>query len=95
MSLGIPERRQRTSAEQADGDSAVSTTPNRNRLRHRAERLLAMADVRVDGRRNYDMLIHDERVFARIPDATNSGRSRCRRRAYPGVIARRVEVDIP
>lgn len=66
MSLGIPERRQRTSAEQADGDSAESTTPSRNRLRHRAERLLAMADVRVDGRRNYDMLIHDERVFARI-----------------------------
>lgn len=66
MSLGIPDRRQRPSADQAESGSAEATTPSRNRLRHRAERLLAMADVRVDGRRNYDMLIHDERVFTRV-----------------------------
>lgn len=35
-------------------------------FRHRVERLLAQADVRIDGSRPWDMQVHDESVFARM-----------------------------
>ena len=35
-------------------------------VRHRIERLLAHADVRVDGNRPWDLQLRDERFFARV-----------------------------
>ena len=37
-----------------------------NRLRGKAERLLAEADVRIDGDRPWDIRVHDRRLFARV-----------------------------
>jgi cyclopropane-fatty-acyl-phospholipid synthase len=38
---------------------------NLDKFRHHAETLLAVADVRTDGLRTTDLLIHDDRMFAR------------------------------
>lgn len=38
----------------------------RSRLRNRTERLLALADVRIDGERPWDIQVHDDALFERV-----------------------------
>lgn len=64
MSRWMPDRRRHPLTERAQRAPTTKVSPDRLRLR--AEQLLELADVRVDGRRAYDMVVHDERVFARV-----------------------------
>ncbi len=48
---------------------SATDTPRAERIhpfRHRLERLLALADVRIDGDRDWDMQVHDPRLPARL-----------------------------
>jgi cyclopropane-fatty-acyl-phospholipid synthase len=49
-------------------DKAIPRRPaaRRNGLRHRIERLLAMADVEIDGTRPWDIQVHDDALYARV-----------------------------
>ncbi|MGA7965655.1 MAG: cyclopropane fatty acyl phospholipid synthase [Gammaproteobacteria bacterium] len=48
------------------GNTPSRTTATALRLQRKAERLLTIADVRIDGDRPWDIRVHDPRLFARV-----------------------------
>lgn len=49
-----------------DTPSEARTRISRAGLRRRVERLLSLADVRIEGERPWDIQVHDERLYARV-----------------------------
>lgn len=53
-------------ATAVEGRTGRSHAPGASRLRGRIESLLALADVRIDGARPWDIGVHNERLYARV-----------------------------
>ncbi len=53
-------------ATAVEGRTGRSHAPGASRLRRRIESLLALADVRIDGARPWDIRVHNERLYARV-----------------------------
>jgi cyclopropane-fatty-acyl-phospholipid synthase len=71
MPKNLPDSHDRSVIRSMDGDSPPSPrNPNvgrgPDRWRRRAEHMLALANVRINGWGDSDLVVHDERVFARV-----------------------------